>query len=216
MRTLFTENFWLKVSAVLLAGCLWLYVTSRGQLDISFEVPLEFKDVPAGLGIAGNTAKTVTVTVRGQERLMKNLKPSDIRVRVDLAKAKKGENTIAINKDDIQLPYAMTVTGISPPANRVRLEEIVSKNVPVRAYLTGEPERGFYVKAVEVRPRTVTVQGLRSEVRKVGDVIKTEPMDITGLTETTTQELNIDTSMANVKARTESVKVTVVIAGRKR
>ncbi len=216
MKKFFSENFGLKVSAVFLAVFLWFYVTSRGQSEISFDVPLEFKDVPAGFGIVNNTAKTVAITVKGQERLMKNLKPADVRILVDLGKAKKGENTFSINKDDVKLPFAVNVTNISPSSYKVRLEELVSKDVQVSPYVTGEPKKGFYVKTVEVRPRTVTLQGLRSEMRKVGDTIKTEAMDVTGLTETTTQELNIDTSAANVKAGAENVKVTVIIAGRKR
>ncbi len=216
MRKLFLENLGLKVSAVLLAVCLWLFVTSRGQSEISLEVPLEFKNVPAGFGIVNNTAKTAVVTVKGQERLMKNLRSSDIRVSVDLAKAKKGENTFSLIKDDVKLPYAMTVTNISPPSYRVRLEEMVSKNVQIKPSITGEPGKGYYVKTVEVQPRSLTVQGLKSEVRKVSDPVRTEPMDVGGLTKTTTQELNIDTAGANVRTGVNTVKVTVVIAGRKR
>jgi YbbR domain-containing protein len=216
MRKLLSENFWLKIAAVLLAVCLWLYVTTRGQLETSFDVPLEFRDVPAGFAIVNNSAKTVTVTLKGQERLIKNLKSSDIRVLVDLAKAKKGDNTFAVNKNDVRLPFAMTVTNIFPSSYRVRLEEMVTRDIKVKPYITGEPKKGFYVKAVDVLPHTVVIRGIRSEMRKVGDAVKTEAMDITGLTETTTQELNIDTSTANVKTGVENVRVTVVIAGRRR
>src|SRR3990172_1352110 len=102
MKKLFTENLGLKISAVLISVFLWFFVTSRGQSEISFEVPLEFKNIPADIGIVNTSVKTVSVTVRGHERPMKNLKASDVRVYVDLSKAKKGEEVFYVNKENIK------------------------------------------------------------------------------------------------------------------
>lgn len=215
MRKLLSENLGLKISAVLLSSLLWFFVTSRGQSEISLEITPEFKNVPVALGIVNNSVKTVVVTIRGQERLMKNVKPSNVRVFVDLGKAKKGEGTYYLNTNDIKLPYAMTVTNVSPISLRIRLDETISKAVTVVPAITGAPEKGFYVKSVVVEPRSVVIQGLKNEVRKTNE-LRTEALDISGLKETTTQELNIDTSGINVKTEVNAVKVIVEIAGRKR
>jgi YbbR domain-containing protein len=215
IRKLVFENIGLKVSAVLLATCLWLFVTSRGQAEISLEVPLQFQNVPAGLGIVNDNARTVIVTVKGQERLMRNLKASDIRVFVDLSKAKRGEGVYPIDRDNIRLPFAMTVTSIAPPMCRVRLEDVVSRKVAVRPAIIGSPGKGYYIQTVTVDPSRITIKGLRSEVNKVKE-LDTELFDIAGLTTTTTRELNVETSGVNVKAEITAVKVTVVIAGREK
>jgi YbbR domain-containing protein len=214
VRKLVSENLGLKVSAVLLSLLLWFFVTSRGQSEMSIEVNPEFKNVPVGLGIVNNTTRNVVVTIKGQERLMKNVRPSDVRVFVDLAKAKKGEGTYYIDLNDIKLPYAMTVTNVSPVSVKVRLDETISKTVRVVPVISGTPEEGYAVKAVLVRPPNMAIQGLKTEMRKINE-LKTEVMDISGLKETTTQELNIDTSGINVKPEANSVQVTVQIAGRK-
>lgn len=215
MRKLIFENLGLKISAVLLSLLLWFFVTSRGQSEMSIEVNPEFKNIPVGLGIVNNSARTVVVTVRGQERLMKNVKPSDVRVFVDLGKAKKGEGTYYINSNDIKLPYAMTVTNVAPVSMRIRMDETISKRVAVVPIIAGVPEEGYYVKSVTAEPLNLVIQGLKTEVRKVRE-LRTEVLDVTGLKETTTQELNIDTSGINVKPEVNSVQVTVAIAGRKR
>jgi len=215
MRKLLSENLGLKISAVLLSSLLWFFVTSRGQSEMSLEITPEFKNVPVALGIVNSSVKTVVVTIRGQERLMKNVKPSDVRVFVDLGKAKKGEGTYYLNTNDIKLPYAMTVTNISPISLRIRLDETISKAVMVVPAITGAPEKGFYVKSVVVEPSSVVIQGLKNEVRKTNE-LRTEALDISGLKETSTQELNIDTSGINVKTEVNAVKVIVEIAGRKR
>src|SRR5512135_124601 len=133
------ENLALKVSAVLIAVLLWLFVTWKGQSEMTVDVPIEFKDVPVGVGIVSTSAKSVNVTVKGQDRIMKSLRPSDLRVLVDMGKARKGEEVFHINKDDVKLPYAMTVTSIDPSTIRVKLEETITKVVPVKPSITGAP-----------------------------------------------------------------------------
>ena len=214
MRKLVSENLGLKISAVLLSLLLWFFVTSRGQSEMSIEVNPEFKNVPVGLGIVNHTTRDVVVTIRGQERLMKNVKPSDVRVLLDLTKAKKGEGTYYINTNDIKLPYAMTVTNVSPVSLKVRLEETISKTVQVVPVITGAPAEGHTVEAVVVKPQTVMIQGLKTETRKIKE-LRTEVWDISGLKKTATQELNIDTAGINVKPGSDSVEVTVKIAEKK-
>ena len=208
------ENMGLKVSAVLIAIFLWFFVTSRGHSEVSLEVPLEFKDIPSELGIVASTAKAVTLTVRGQERFMKNLNANDLRVYLDLAKAKPGEVVYPVNKEDVKLPFAMTVTNVTPPSVRVKLEEIVQKNVPVQLRLQGTPARGA-VTAIIVDPRTVVIKGLKSELKKI-DMIRTEPLDISQRVGTVTEEVDIDTSGTNIWTDRSKVKVRVTIAERKR
>ena len=70
MKKLFTENLGLKISAVLISVFLWFFVTSRGQSEITLDIPLEFKNIPADIGLVNTSVKTVSVTVRGHERPM--------------------------------------------------------------------------------------------------------------------------------------------------
>ncbi len=100
MKKLVTENLGLKISAVLISVFLWFFVTSRGQSEITLEAPLEFKNMPADIGIVNTSIKTVSVTVRGHEKPMKNLKAADVRAYVDLGKAKKGVEVFHVRKDD--------------------------------------------------------------------------------------------------------------------
>lgn len=200
MKKRLFENLGLKVSAVLIAVLLWLFVTWRGQSEVSFDVSLEFKDVPADLGIASVSAKSTNVTVKGQDRIMKSLKPADIRVLIDMSKARKGDGSYHINKDDVKLPYAMSVTSIDPSTIRVRLDETVTRVVPVRVSITGTPGPGYYIKSVDVDPKSIVIQGLKAEVRKINEV-GTDQMDISGIKSTQSQELNIDAAGGPISSR---------------
>ena len=75
MKKIALENLGLKLTAVFLSIVLWIFVTSRGQSEISFDVPIEFKDIPPGLEIVNHNVKVISLNMRGQERLLKNTKP---------------------------------------------------------------------------------------------------------------------------------------------
>lgn len=210
MKKLLFENLGLKISAILLSIFLWFFVTSSGQSEMSFEVPIEFLNIPVDFRVVSASTKTVNVTIRGQERLMKNVRTSDIRVFVDIGSAKKGEGIYYINKDDIKLPFAMSVINIKPSSLKLKLDETVTKTIIIKPYITGLPEKGFFISSIAIEPESVIIRGLKSELRKINNLM-TEALDITGLHETTTEELKIDIAGADLKPEINTVKVKVII-----
>jgi YbbR domain-containing protein len=215
MRKLLFENFGLKITAVLLSILLWLFASSRGLSEIALDVPLEFKDIPPGLELMNHSIKVVDVNIKGQERIIRTIRSSDIRAFVDLSKSKKGESIYSINKNNIKLPPGVTATNITPSYVKVSIEESVTKTVEVRPIIIGIPGSGFYIKSISVFPERVMIDGARSRVNVV-DTIKTEPLDITGIRETVSRDLELDTTGTNIRTRTKDVTVKIVIARRKK
>jgi YbbR domain-containing protein len=210
MKKLLFENAGMKLSAILIALFLWLFVTASGQSEISLKIPIEFKNIPGGFGIMKSSAQLVDITIRGQERIMKNINPSEVRVIVELNKMKNGKGTYYLNKNNLKLPYAVSIMSIRPSALKVELEEIKKKSVIVKPTITGIPEKGFSVSNIVVEPMQVNIVGLKSEIEKI-DELRTEAMDITGLQETAAEILNIDMANANVKPDESTVTVKVIV-----
>ncbi len=215
MKKLLFENLGLKISAIVLSVFLWFFVTSRGLTEMSFEIPVEFKNIPAGMGIVKRNTKKVDVTLRGHERLMRNIEASDIGVIIELDMATKGERTYYIKKDDVKAPYAMSVINIKPSYLRIKLEETVAKTVMVKPAIIGIPEKGFSVSSIIIEPNSININGLESEVRKIND-LKTEALDISGLNEIISEELNIDTEGYNIKPDVNTVIVKIIITREKK
>ena len=213
MKKIFLENLGLKIAAVLLAVALWFFATSRGQSERSIDVPLVFRNIPSGIEMVNNNIKTISLNIKGQERLIKNIKLSDIVIYIDLSKAKKGKSIYYITRDNIKLPHSLTVLNINPSSVKVIIEDTITKTVKVRPVIIGEPEKGYYVKSVEVAPEIVVIEGVSSEVRRF-NTIKTEALDITGSNETFTQELKLDLTGKNIRAKINDIKVKVVIGGK--
>ncbi|MDP3110506.1 MAG: CdaR family protein [Thermodesulfovibrionales bacterium] len=210
MRKLLLENMGMKIAAVVMAITLWFFVTSRGQSEVSMDVPIELKNIPSGFESVRQGIKIVSVSIKGQERLLRNMKPAAVRVHVDLSKAKKGKGTYYINNEDVKLPSTMTVTNISPSSVMVALEETVIRKAPVQAVVLGTPKKGFFVGSVEVNPREMTIEGARSEVSRIKS-LRTEPVDITDMDETSVQEVRLDLGGRNIRTEVQEVNVKVVI-----
>lgn len=215
MRKFFLDNLVLKLAAVLLSVALWFFATSRGQSEISIDVPLVFRNIPSGIEMVNNNIKTISLNIKGQERLIKNIKLSDIVIYIDLSKAKKGKSIYYITRDNIKLPHSLTVLNINPSSVKVIIEDTITKTVKVMPVIIGEPEKGYYVKSVEVAPEIVVIEGVSSEVRRF-NTIKTEALDITGSNETFTQELKLDLTGKNIRAKINDIKVKVVIGGKRK
>lgn len=208
-----TENIPLKAAALIIAIILWLFVTSKGQTEISLDVPIDFINIPQGLDIVRYDVKSANIVIKGYEGFIKNIKPGDIRVNVDLSKAKKGEASLPITKKDIRLPYTLSLMKIEPSSVKVYLEEKMTKKVPIRPVITGRPERGYDVKTIEIRPEDMKIEGVVSELRKI-NFLNTEPIDIAGLREDLTQEVGLD--LQGKKVRPEKDKVEVMIRIKRR
>lgn len=215
IKRLLLENLSLKTTAVVLAMLLWIFVSAKGQTEISADVPINFINIPPGLEISKRTTKTATVVIRGHESLLKNVRQGDVRISVDVSKAKEGEGAFIIKKDDVTLPPTASVIKVEPSSVKAVFERFVTKNVRVRPVITGNPELGYYLKSIEVKPQNVLIEGAESEVNKVG-YLKTELIDITSLTEDLGQEVELALSGKNVRTKVDRVNVTIKIARRGR
>ena len=215
MKKLLFENLGLKIASILLAIVMWIFVTSRGQSEMSIDVPIEFKNLPQGIELVSYNVKEVSLNIKGQERFIKNIKSPDIRVSIDLSKAKIGEGIYYINREDIKLPRSITVSNINPSSVKVVTAETITKTVRIIPVFTGDVARGYYIKSVEVVPQFVAIEGIRGEVIKVG-AVKTEPFDVTGLNESVTQDLKLDLTGKNIRSKSSEVSVKIVIGARGR
>lgn len=204
------KNLWLKVSAVTLAAALWLFVMSRGRSEISVHAPIEFENVPSGMGIvrATTTAET-TLSIRGHERFLRNLSPESIRVALDLKGISAGRHTRNIKVRDVKLPPLIKLQGIRPSTVKVVVERLVKKTVPVEAAVTGTPRRGR-VLSVEVQPKEITLEGVRAELRNIRSV-GAEAVDVSTAERTFSREVALESLEVGAVTNVHFVNVRVVI-----
>jgi YbbR domain-containing protein len=203
-------NLGLKALSVALALSLWFYVTYRGQSEMVVDAPVEFKNVPKEMEIMKQSLKKVNLSIRGHERILRSLRPMDSRVVVDLSNAKKGEAVLSLDNDDVVSPRSVQVLRMDPTSVKVTLDQSARKIVAVKAYLIGTPEKGFRVASIRIDPSSVAIEGSETEISRVA-FLRTEPLDITGLDESTTFSARLNTDGRNIRTNISEVSVSIYL-----
>jgi YbbR domain-containing protein len=204
------KNFWTKVFSVVLAVVLWLFVVSKGKSEIQMEVPVVYEHVPSGLQVLDDSDRTVEVGIWGHERFIGELSAGEVSVVVDLNDAGTGRKRLTLDIDDVRLPPPLKVVDIKPGYVDVHVETMEEKTVSVKALVAGEPREGFVVERVEVVPDSVTVEGPKSELRRIS-AIGVGPVDISRADKTVVARPEVKVSGSNVTPSVRSVEVRVII-----
>ena len=210
MRRKIFGNIGLKVLSAALALSLWFFVTYRGQSEMAIDAAIEFKNIPKGIEMLRQNVRRVNLNISGHERILKDLRPMDVRVIVDLSDAKKGEAVYFFDKDSIAVPRTVKVLRMEPTSIKVVFDESASKTVPVKAHITGTLEEGYRIKAIEVKPSSVEVEGARTEVNRIA-LLRTEQIDITGLDTGVTQNIRLNLNGKNIRTKVSEVTVKISV-----
>lgn len=206
----FTTNPWLKLASLLLAVVLWFFVVSQGNSAIVMEIPIGFRNLPSHLEVL-NGPKSVSIGIKGQERLLKKLRQGDVHVAIDLSEVKKGNMFFPLSFENVTLPNTLTVTDISPQTIKLNLEEKVTKTVPVRIIIVGTPAQGFKVSRMDVIPKMIEIRGTESVIGKVYSV-QTEPIDITGISSNLSYRAYLDVNNIKISVQRVDVRIKVTEA----
>lgn len=209
MKDFFTTNIWLKLASLIIAVALWFFVILSGRSDITMDIPVKFVNVPEKVEIVDYPG-SITVTIEGQERLLKYLKPNEVSAVIDVGEAKAGRSFFTISRDNIKLPKSFLVTSIDPETISLTLETQLKKIVPVEPHVVGDPEKGYALTGIKVQPDTVVLEGPKSTISKI-DIIKTEPIDINGIKSNLIYKANLDLTDTHIKKNLNKVDVNLTV-----
>ena len=208
-KSFFTTNIELKLASLILAVALWFFVIMIGRSEITIDVPIIFTNIPEKLEVVDSPQK-VSVTMEGQERIVKQLKQSEINAVIDLNESKAGRAFFTLSRDNIKLPQPLVITNIDPETVSLMIETRLKKVVSVKPYVVGLPERGFAIIEIGVNPEKITVEGPNSIVKKIR-TIKTEPIDISGINNNLKYKATLDIANSNIRTNINKVEVTISV-----
>ena len=173
LRRLASQNFVLKVIALALAVAAWWYVAGESKVLVSFTVPLEIRNVPAGLTMTNKPGREVEVRLSGPSSLLSGMRPSEISAGVDLAAARAGRQLFTIDDRVIKVPPGTKVQRSFPSSIEVVLEKTERRAVPVSARVGGGAAVRRRVAKVEVDPPSLEIEALPEEFSRM-PVVYTE------------------------------------------
>ena len=179
-RQLITHNWFLKLFSVLLATLLWLTIASETNSVINRTVALEFQGIPSNLEITGETAREVALQLRGSSNLLNEISQADIKAVVSLAGETPGEKNFLLSSQTIQTPFGIEVLRVDPPRVQFNLERTLSRQLPVRVTVEGDPAEGHRVVGMVVDPSTIQVIGPESSIQPL-ESLPTTSIRVDGL-----------------------------------
>ncbi len=205
------ENRVIKLLSLGLSLTLWFYVTSTGKTELTVSIPIELRNIPAGMIVVGNVMKSLDVRMQGQERVLRDgLNEKKVVAVLDLATAREGENIVQISPEDINRPSGTVVAHLSQSSVRVKLERLVRKSFKLKPVLRGIPAAGYRLAGTIVTPEKIMLEGPASVMQTI-NTIETMPIDIQKANQSITVEPRIDYQGKPVKLMEKNIAVRVTI-----
>lgn len=112
----------------------------------------------------------VQVQLRGKISDMAQLNPLTVEVMAELPSDRLGLVPVTLSISDVRLPPSLDVLRIDPDQFSVELDREITKTVPIRFDLVGEPAAGAQVVSWEVRPPLVDITGPEKVLQNVTEL----------------------------------------------
>jgi YbbR domain-containing protein len=173
------HNLGLKLISLGLATGLWLAVARDPVAEVAVDVPIEFHNIPQNLEISSENIPRAQIRLRGPERVIHHLQPSDVYAEIELSGLKPGERTFDLTAQQIRQPSELEVVQVVPSQFHLTFETRLVRQVPVQPRVAGTFVTGYALERVEVDPPTITISGPKKHVEAVEAAI-TDPVDVSG------------------------------------
>jgi YbbR domain-containing protein len=180
IRRRILPNFGLRLLSLAFAVALWMGVAHDPIAEVAVEVPIEFHNMPANLEISSENIPRLQIRLRGPQRMIRRLQPSDVYADIDLSALKPGERTFDLaGGQQIHQPRGLEVVQVIPGQFHVAFDTRIARDVDVHARVIGSAAAGYKIGQVVVDPPRITIRGPEKHVSAVEDAI-TDPVDVSG------------------------------------
>ncbi len=212
LRRWVLHNFWLKILSLLIATGLWLAIApDQEPAEVAIRVPIEFQHVPPGLEISSTTIPEAQIRVRGPERLIRELRSTDIHAELELADAHPGERTFDLTAQQVRHQRDLHVVQVVPGQVHLSFDMRLTRDVEIRPRVTGNFVAGEQIAKVLVDPERITVTGPKHHVEMM-DAATTDPVDASGTRTQATFVTNVYVADPLVQVvQPTPVRVTVIM-----
>jgi hypothetical protein len=164
----------LKILALAIAVLLWVSTTYIGESKIAMSVPVSFENLPRSMVVRESDTRNVFITMNGSLTVLKGLQAGDVKVPLDLARAREGRHILTIRKGDVIVPNGVKIEDLKPDYVVVEVDKMVEKRLRTVVKLD-KKWAGIY-EITSWYPRYVDVEGPRELLEK-NNVLEVPPVD---------------------------------------
>jgi len=117
-------NRWpIKLGSLCLVFLVWMLLAGQQNFEVALTVPLEVRNLPAGMEVMDPANPEVKITVQGIRKDASTLNRRNVHAEIDLSAARPGKRVFRLNRGQIVLPSdRIEIVRISPPAMEFTLK----------------------------------------------------------------------------------------------
>ena len=205
------HNWGLKLVSLGLAVGLWLAVARDPVAEVAVQVPIELHNIPPNLELSSDNVPQAQIRLRGPERVVRRLRPTDVYAEITLDGPKPGSHTYDLTTRQIHHPIELEVVQVIPSEIHLVFDTRLARPVPVQPRVVGTFADGYRIAQILVDPANITITGPQQRVQAVEAAI-TDPVDVSGaITRVTfTRHPYVPDPLVQV-ASPDPVRVTVIM-----
>lgn len=185
------------VLALVISTALWGMSHGSSKIERGFDIPVAFVGMPEELVITRKSTEVINIRVLGPRAALRDISTKDLEYAVNLEGAKPGNAVYLVDETTLVMPQGARILSRSPATIELDFEGKSRKSVRVTADLVGEPAAGFVFTEVEIDPPRVWLEGARSKVLRLSEVM-TETVDVAGLSEPLEREVRLSLGVEHI------------------
>lgn len=177
------SNWPLKLTALGLAVVLYMGVAiSESTRSWTGPVPIEVLNAPTGGALLDDPGAVERIEFQAPDDIADALTNDSFRASIDLSSVqpRPGANTVEVPVDVFPVDPRVRVVGYDPPGVTVRVDEVVSRTMPVVVDHGPLPD-GIDVDPITVEPNQATISGASSRLQNVRTVEGYFVVDASGI-----------------------------------
>ena len=179
------------VFGFVLVGVLLQTTAAQDTIEASIQIPVLGVNIAPGLIVTGPSVRGIEIQVGGSEEHMHALQETRMKYELDLTGLGNGIHTIPIKPESIILPEGVSIIKLNTPTITIRIDREIKKELPIVVSVEGETAPGFQITRVSISPHKAVLRGPQYILDDI-EHITTNPIDITGASETFKKEITLD------------------------
>lgn len=211
-----TENLGVKLIALVVSVFVWFYASGQKEVVWLKTIPIELRDVPDSLVVAGNVPSQGEISITGTKRQLILAGFKRMNIAVSLAGASPGRQRLTLSSKNVRLPGRIdsrNVRVIEPSALDFNLERMMVRRVQITLATTGAlPENVVLLDGTfSITPSWTTIKGPASAVERARTV-RTKPLDLSRLKESAEKGIALDLEEIGFQCQPNRVTVSVRVS----
>ncbi len=191
IQKIWSKEWVLKFVSLCLAMMLWYFVGGEDVVDKNILVRVEAINLPNDLIISNKYKREIEVTVRGPRSVLLEMGKDQSALQINLSNATPGTRVENIENNAIPVSRGVEVLRVQPSTIILSLDNLIQKELPIKAVTAGDVSTGYQLAELELTPRSITINGPETILSRV-DVIRTTPINLQDLFESVQLQIPLE------------------------